>query len=742
MEKNENRIYQSEELENIQTNPESESQKIDNLQDKEDIKKEESKTLFEEKNRLQKSLEEYKLILSTIDEADDNGEKELYTSLISVIEDKISEVSLKEESINSSLEINQQSSEDKEDDFDSLIDVSVNNVKSEKANTENLEDDTIDSLIEDSSEVIQVEKLPDFEISDETGLSKQGEIINELKQNLQNLENNPSLEISENIKQERSLDLQNLNKKLESSQEQKEILNSKEEAMVNFPDMSIDEFISSYPKLENKVNQLNSNIEKNQEDIELFNTETEKIIDDARKEELDKLKENIKELESKYKGSEAEKYDNKIILDKELKSLIDNPKELFSEKNVSNIYDIYGLEEGNDYINQLLEIIEQSKEELLKDSISKKLFRNTSDYVVGGYKMEGEDVVEAISNDIGDKLIQLQELNPDSKTIQKALKLTGEDRLTYLLNSNDSQLKELAFWFNKDANLEDVLQDNPQYQKIFTKSVEDSFSKQKSDEFYIKTQEEEKKSINEIISRESRIYKENEVGKILDQIRDIEGSEDYRNLNNIDQTMMSYKRSLEQGKLDDDFIQSLESANDKYIFKDGEFNLQWDWAKRDSLNSQMEKISSELSDKLGNNKFSEISDFDNALNKISKDIDTESKKFFLLRNNKEITRLQELQNTVNLEKQKYIDLKDELNKEIQKWRDAGYARDELSKKYKQLPKYIQQKLDGITDISNENLVKIVKESASEILNYEPDKELISKKENINKLNQKLENIRK
>jgi len=370
------------------------------------------------------------------------------------------------------------------------------------------------------------------------------------------------------------------------------------------------------------------------------------------------------------------------------------------------------------------------------------MFRNTSDYVLGNYKMEDGDVSEALSNDIGDKLIQLQELNPDSKTINKALKLTGQARLVYLTESNDPQLKELAFWINKDSNLEDVLQSYPQYQEIFNKSVETKFDKQKNDEFYLRSQEEEKKSIDQIISRESRIYKEKETSNIADQIREAKDSEEYRNLDNLDQTMMSYKRALEQGQADTNLIKTLESVNDKYSFKDGEFNLQWDWAKRDSLISEIDKISSELSAKVGSGKFGEVSDFDNVMNKLSKDIDTESKKFILLRNNKEINRLKELQNTVNSEKQKYIELKEELNKEVQKWQEATSIREELSKKYKQLPKYIQQKLEGINDTSFDNITKIIKESSSEILNYEPDQELVSKRENIAKLNQKLEDSRK
>ena len=739
----ENNSYESNQSEKIQTNPESEVKKIDNLQEEENNKKEKLIKLNDEKNKLQKSLEEYKVILDGLDESDEGGEKELYTSIISVIEDKMKEISSQEEANTSSDERFEEFLDDEEDDFDSLIDGALNNIKSEQVTTKNLEDDTIDSLIEDSSEVIESEKIPDFEISDETGLSKQGEIIAELKESLQNLENNPSLGIAEQITQERSLELQNLNKKFESSKEQKGILNSKiEEAMTRFPGMSVDEFVSAYPKLENKVIELNSNIEESQKNIELFNEETEQMIDNARKEELEKLKENIKELESKYIGSEAEIYDNKVILDKELQNLLDNPKELFSEKNIADIYSIYGLDEGNKYIQTLFEASDKAKDESMKDSISKKMFRNTSDYVLGNYKMEDGDVSEALSNDIGDKLIQLQELNPDSKTINKALKLTGQARLVYLTESNDPQLKELAFWINKDSNLEDVLQSYPQYQEIFNKSVETKFDKQKNDEFYLRSQEEEKKSIDQIISRESRIYKEKETSNIADQIREAKDSEEYRNLDNLDQTMMSYKRALEQGQADTNLIKTLESVNDKYSFKDGEFNLQWDWAKRDSLISEIDKISSELSAKVGSGKFGEVSDFDNVMNKLSKDIDTESKKFILLRNNKEINRLKELQNTVNSEKQKYIELKEELNKEVQKWQEATSIREELSKKYKQLPKYIQQKLEGINDISFDNITKIIKESSSEILNYEPDQELVSKRENIAKLNQKLEDSRK
>ncbi len=739
----ENNSYESNQSEKIQTNPESEVKKIDNLQEEENNKKEKLIKLNDEKNKLQKSLEEYKVILDGLDESDEGGEKELYTSIISVIEDKMKEISSQEEANTSSDERFEEFLDDEEDDFDSLIDGALNNIKSEQVTTKNLEDDTIDSLIEDSSEVIESEKIPDFEISDETGLSKQGEIIAELKESLQNLENNPSLGIAEQITQERSLELQNLNKKFESSKEQKGILNSKiEEAMTRFPGMSVDEFVSAYPKLENKVIELNSNIEESQKNIELFNEETEQMIDNARKEELEKLKENIKELESKYIGSEAEIYDNKVILDKELQNLLDNPKELFSEKNIADIYSIYGLDEGNKYIQTLFEASDKAKDESMKDSISKKMFRNTSDYVLGNYKMEDGDVSEALSNDIGDKLIQLQELNPDSKTINKALKLTGQARLVYLTESNDPQLKELAFWINKDSNLEDVLQSYPQYQEIFNKSVETKFDKQKNDEFYLRSQEEEKKSIDQIISRESRIYKEKETSNIADQIREAKDSEEYRNLDNLDQTMMSYKRALEQGQADTNLIKTLESVNDKYSFKDGEFNLQWDWAKRDSLISEIDKISSELSAKVGSGKFGEVSDFDNVMNKLSKDIDTESKKFILLRNNKEINRLKELQNTVNSEKQKYIELKEELNKEVQKWQEATSIREELSKKYKQLPKYIQQKLEGINDTSFDNITKIIKESSSEILNYEPDQELVSKRENIAKLNQKLEDSRK
>jgi len=192
----ENNSYESNQSEKIQTNPESEVKKIDNLQEEENNKKEKLIKLNDEKNKLQKSLEEYKVILDGLDESDEGGEKELYTSIISVIEDKMKEISSQEEANTSSDERFEEFLDDEEDDFDSLIDGALNNIKSEQVTTKNLEDDTIDSLIEDSSEVIESEKIPDFEISDETGLSKQGEIIAELKESLQNLENNPSLEIA------------------------------------------------------------------------------------------------------------------------------------------------------------------------------------------------------------------------------------------------------------------------------------------------------------------------------------------------------------------------------------------------------------------------------------------------------------------------------------------------------------------------------------------------------------------
>lgn len=686
-----------------------------------------------------------------LDLSNDNEEKDVYARIVSVSEQKIAEISSQEESNTSSNESFEEFLDDEEDDFDSLIDGALNNIKSGQATTENLEEDTIESLeeSEELSDNIEAEKVPDFEISDETGLSKQGEIIAELKESLQNLENNPSLEISEQITQERSLELQNLSKDLDSSKKQKEILNVKiNEAMDRLNmGITVDEFILNNPKLQNKVIELESNIEERQKNIEVFNEETEQMIDAVRKEELDKLKENIKELESEYIGSEAENYDNKIILDKELQNLLDNPKDLFSEKNISDIYGIYGLDDGGKYIQKLLEESGQSKDESMKDSIAKKLFRNTYDYVNGSLNMGG-DVAEAISSDIGYKLAKLQELNPDSKTIQKALKLTGEDRLSYLVDSNDPQLKELAFWFNnidnqyKDFSIEEVLKEHPNYQEIFKEAVENTFNKQKNDEFYLKNKEEERKSIDEIISKESRIYKEKESSYIFDQIREAKESEEYKNLDNLDQTMMSYKRALEQGQADTNLIKTLESVDDKYSFKDGEFNLQWDWAKRDFLVSEIDKISSELSTKVGSSKFGEVSDFDNALNKLSKDIDTESKKFFLLRNNKEINRLKELQNTVNSEKQKYMELKEELNKEIQEWKNMTSNTQELNKKYKQLPKYIQQKLEGINDTSFDNIIKIIKDVSSEISNYEPDQELVSKRENIAKLNQKLENSRK
>lgn len=729
------------EYKEISNELESKDENIEQLQ--ENNKQEEVVNLSEEKKHLQETLEGYKKTLDNLDADDESGQRELYLSLISILETKIAEIPAEEE-VKESKELDEEDFE-----LDSFLDDISKDILTEKQFSIAESEDIVDgSVIEDISKNIESEKIPNFEISDKTGLSKQGETINELKQSLQILEENPSEEISTSITEGRYTELQNLTQNLEASKGKKEILNTKiKEAIDRLGmDLTIEDFISKNEKLQEKVDIINADIEGNQSIVEAFDSETKQMIEDAQQEEINKIKENIKELESDYIGSEAEKYDNKIILDKKLQELLGNSKELFSEDNVADIYKIYGLEDGNSYIQKLLESNDQSKDEIMRDSITKKIFSYTSDYLYGDISQSSDNMNEAISNDIEDKLNELQELDPDSKTIKKALKLKGKDRLVYLIDSRDPKLKELVFWFSdhgyKNMSQDQILAEHPQYQKVLKDVAEEEFKQQQKKEFNQQQKKEDEEFINNIISKESKKYKDNDIDKISRQILEIKNSKEYTESTSQDELMMSDKKGIEKGQFNTYLSSALESSKEEYTFKDGNFSIERDFDKVKSLNSEMDTIISELSSQVKNNPFKEEADFENAINKIQQDLDAENKKFILFKDNKEINRLQELQNNINTKKQKYLELLKERDQEIQKWDKRVEFVKDLESKYNQLPKSIQKKLEVLSDTSKESMIKTIQEGISEIINYTPDSEFVSKKEQLTNLESKMAELKK
>ncbi|MGA1046781.1 MAG: hypothetical protein ACO3UU_02130, partial [Minisyncoccia bacterium] len=330
--------------------------------------------------------------------------------------------------------------------------------------------ENFDNLIAQTAIDLESTEKPPFELDPETGLSLQGSQIEDLKTQLEALDNDESAraDLSAEIEANRMQNREILNTKLEEYKDIRKGINTKIQASINqsnTPNLSIEDFISGNEQLQAKVAELEQVIQKGEDTLNDFDTETKTQVEKAIQDKKNELQQQLTEAQAGYVESGAEGYDNKTLLELQLQEQLIDPDALFSDKNIDQILTTYGAKEGLDKLQDLKQESNKAREQADRDKIKGEVFAYVDDY------NNNLELAESLSTDIQTKLEILQQSDSDSETIQKALSLEGAKRLDYLLDSRDSQLEELAFWANRDVNIDKVLAENPQFAKYLDKET-------------------------------------------------------------------------------------------------------------------------------------------------------------------------------------------------------------------------------------------------------------------------------
>jgi len=280
--------------------------------------------------------------------------------------------------------------------------------------TFNLEN--FDTLIAKTARDLELTDKPPFELDPETGLSLQGKQIEDLRAQLEALENDEStkFDVSAEIEANRIQERESLNTKLEEYKDIRTGINTKIQAAINqsnHPTRSIEDFISGNEELQAKVAELDQLIQKAEEVINDFDAETRTQLDQAIQDKKTELQGQLNEAQANYKESDAEANDKKVLLERQFQEQLTDPNQLFSQQNIDQIFATYGIKEGLARFEALKQESDQAREQADRDEIRKDIMSRVDWY------NQIPELAEALSTDIQSKLEVLQRSNLESDTM-------------------------------------------------------------------------------------------------------------------------------------------------------------------------------------------------------------------------------------------------------------------------------------------------------------------------------------
>ena len=344
-------------------------------------------------------------------------------------------------------------------------------------------------------ELPPLEDEPTFDTDLETGLSKALTTIESLQAQIKTLEEGGTRyqEIKSQIEAESTIEKINLEESLQDNETELNQLYTdifiKVKAKGEFTGSEaqkskIDEYLEKYKdnkvvsSIKTKFDTCKKQIQELTATLATFDKETESQMQAQVEAETTLLQETLSQAYGEYNGSEAEANDKKILLERRLQKQLTNPNQLFSQQNIKQIFATYGLKEGLEKLKELKQESNQAREQATRDEIRREIISNADFY------KEIPELSEVLSTDIQTKLEALQQSNPESDTIERALSVKGELRLGYLVDSGDPQLKKLAFWYDRDYNIDQVIAEHPQFAQYVAKETDKRYEQQQQ---YIKS---------------------------------------------------------------------------------------------------------------------------------------------------------------------------------------------------------------------------------------------------------------
>jgi hypothetical protein len=634
--------------------------------------------------------------------------------------------------------------------------------------------------VEEGVEEIELPALDDieneypFQIDSETGLSSQLTDINSLEAQLQALEEGSSgyEEIKSGIENDRSQEKIEFETSLEEEKRKLRGIyttlytkgkgagsftgNAEQMVIINNylgKLKSNSSYLAQAMQIEDTISSIKSNIDTLTTQLSAFNTETQSQIAEAIKVTKDTLQTELSQAQQEYTGTEAEAFDTKILLERQLEGQLTDPNNLFSQDNINQIFATYGLKEGRDRLQQLREESTQAREQVARNEIREDIFSYAYDY------RNNPDLAQALSIDIQTKLESL----PPSEGITRALSLNGTDKLTYLTESKDSQLNALAFWFDRDTDIDQVLSEHPQFAQYVKSKTDEGYRQQQQKitegilggRTYLNSEADNQlqQGIDSRIESQFNTAKTDEIDKLKSEISGLEYAEDYYSSDRQDKLMLAEKDALrpsDVSQFNGELEKALESG--QITFEKGDFNsVENIPAKNTEINSQLGSLSNETKSLIKNS--DQISpelrqrlqslEIEQQRKAIQSEIDSISSrrrfKWFGI-GKKKAESLTSLQNQVNASLIRQNALKTQFTQNQEQYQKILANISRLKELYDKLPKSIQSRLNSLENPNFDSMNTTIDNEVQELQNYETPAELKAQRDKIAELKEQIKNL--
>jgi hypothetical protein len=597
------------------------------------------------------------------------------------------------------------------------------------------------------------ESKPEFEVN-EDGLSVKGAEIQGIKSQIQQLESGQgeAFDAIQNeilqSRQESRISLENTKTKLSGIQKKllqmiAEAYNKLKETDPNSTE-SIEEFTEkarSQEKFSKVITDNEDSLLQVAQNLQTFDQETENQVQAVIQTRLEELNTQLTESQANYTETGAEENDKKVLLEEQLEGQLTNPDNLFNDNNIEQIFATYGLKEGSDRLQQLRIESNEAREQAARDKIRADIMSN-----INWKHTQVPELANALSADIQTKLESL----PPSEGITRALSLNGTDKLTYLTESKDSQLNALAFWFDRDTDIDQVLSEHPQFAQYVAKETDKRYAEQQiaikegrlGGRIYLNS-ESDKQLQQEIDSRiEDRTnrYKSESISNIRSEISGIVDNEPFFTQDKQDQLMVAGRDQFgEIGLVTEanSFKAELSQFGTGIVLSaEGSFEIAGEnpISQNSELAQQKNTIESQVKQSLAAEGYNinKIEDIEEILSTIQADIDKENNKILFKDKNK-ITNLTVLKTNIESQRQRYNQLQEQIDTNIRKFDEIRVNITELNSLYKKLPQYIQNKLRVLQDKSNSNIAVTIDAAVQELQSYETPVELQAQRDKIAEL---------
>jgi len=618
----------------------------------------------------------------------------------------------------------------------------------------------LDSLI---AEVVEASK-PKFEVGAD-GLSLKGSEIQGIKSQIQQLESGEGdlvdsirSQITESM-QEKIISLEAEKFKLEG--EKTKITNSILQAYnkVREKDPKTKTTLEDFTTLAMKnkivskaVETNNTAIKAKEDEIKAFDSETKTLIETAIQNKKIELHQQLTKVQVNYTETGAEAHDKKVLLERQLKEQLTDPDQLFSKNNITSIFAIYGIKEGLEKLEELKKESDQAREQAARDEIRKDIMSRVNLY------NQIPELAEALIADIQPKLEALQVSNPESEDIKTALSKEGKSRLDYLVDSGDPQLEKLAFWFDRDANIDQVIAEHPQFAQYVDRETNKRYEQQQQaiksgrtdGQQYLGSRMDNTRrvAIDNRISTQLESYKNTKIEELQRELSGLQYDKIDSNwieaYDKQDSAMLSEKEKLHTDDINQfqtELQQALESGQIK--FEKGQFSaLDNIPAKQQEINTKQENLLKTIKPLLDNAGYTlqSLESLPDIVSAIDQDKQKANSKWFG-RGKKQAETLGNLATEVSQTIDQYNALKSERQQNSEQFRNNMESISKLKESYQNLPQSIQKSLTSLENPNFETITQTINIGVESIQNYQTPPEIAEKRSQIQALESKIAETR-